>query len=213
MDSIKLVCFDVDGTLVDGVSWLLLTQGLGCSEQAHLDIFLRAKKGKISFIEGERELTKMYQDSGNATRPFIKKLFANIRIKPETKEVIDYLKEKGYFIYLISGAIDIYVEEVAKKLKVDGYYANSKLDFDEEGVLKKINYRDNQEDIKAEQLKELVQKLKLNINEVVFVGDSENDIEVFKRTRHGIAVNSFNENLKEVAWKIVDSLKEVKRIL
>ena len=54
MKKIKLICFDVDGILVDDISWLILTKGLGCSSQEHLDIFSRSKNGEISFTEGER---------------------------------------------------------------------------------------------------------------------------------------------------------------
>ena len=213
MNKFKLACFDVDGTLVDGISWLLLTEGLGCSSQEHIKIFYRAKKEEISFFKGERMLTKMYQESGNATQKFIRELFSKVKPRPEAEEIISYLKEKGYKIYLISGAIDIYVEEIAKKLIVDGFYANSSLKFGKDGVLKKIYYKDNQGEIKVKQLNELVKKLGINLDEVVFIGDSENDIEVFKEIKHGIAVNSSSEELRSIAWKDIDSLEQIKDIL
>ncbi len=212
-DIIKLVCFDIDGTLVDGVSWLILTEGLGCSAQRHMDIFHAAKVGKISFIEGERQLTKMYQDGGNATKRKIVKIFLEVKLRQEARGLIAYLKKKNCHIHLISGAIDLYVEQIAKKIGADGYYSNSSLEFNRAGVLQKINYRDKQGGVKLEQLNDLINRLKININEVVFVGDSENDIEVFKATKHGIAVHCFDENLKKVAWKAVDSLNEIKNIL
>ena len=213
MREIKLVCFDVDGTLVEGNSWLKLTEGLGYSPQEGLDIFLRCQKGEITFAEGERILTKMYQNSGNANRDFIGRLFDNIKVKNEAIDLISHLKETGYRVYLVSGAIDIYVESVTRKLGVDGFYANSTLEFDNKGVLQKINYRDNQEEVKVEQLKALVRKLGINIEQVVFVGDSENNIEVFKATKNGIAVHSSSEELKRVSWQVVDSLFEIKDIL
>lgn len=213
MNKTKLVCFDVDGTLVDGVSWLLLTEGLGCSPQEHLDIFHQAKSGKISFIEGERMLTKMYHDGGNATKSSIKNIFKKVKLRSGAKPLIAYLKRRGYLIYLISGAIDIYVAEIADKLKADGFYANSSLEFDKSGVLQKIHYRDNQGEVKVEQLRAIIKRLGVPIKEVVFVGDSENDIEVFKETGKGIAVHSFNDDLKKVAWKTIDSLSKIKEIL
>jgi HAD superfamily phosphoserine phosphatase-like hydrolase len=115
MNNFKLICFDVDGTLVDGISWLLLTEGLGCSPKKHIDIFNSAKKGEISFIEGERMLTKMYKQSGNATHKFIRNLFSEIKPKPEAGKIISYLKEKNYKIYLISGAIDVCVARIVKE--------------------------------------------------------------------------------------------------
>lgn len=210
--SIKLFCFDVDGTLVDGISWLLLTQGLGCAVQDHLDIFQRAKNGEISFIEGERLLTKMYQGSGKANLDFIKSIFRKVEPKKEAFEIVSFLKKKGYKIYLVSGAIDLFVEEIFKKLDVNGYYANSTLEFDDKGILVKIHYRDNQGDVKVEQLKELIQKEGIAINEVTFIGDSSNDIESFEVTKNGIAVGSSNKQLKSVAWKVIDSLLEIKEV-
>jgi HAD superfamily PSPase-like hydrolase len=213
MNKFKLICFDVDRTLVDGLSWLLLTEGLNCSTQKHIDIFYRAKEGEISFAEGERMLTKMYQESGNAKKEFIRELFSKVEVKSEAEETISYLKEKGYKIYLISGAIDMYVEEIANKLKVDGFYANSSLDFDNKGVINKIHYRDNQGEVKVEQLRKLIKQLKIEMDEVVFIGDSENDIEVFQETGHGIAINASNEELKAAAWKNISSLSQIKGIL
>lgn len=213
MNKFKLVCFDVDGTLVDGVSWIWLTEGLGCSSKKHIDIFNRATRGEISFTEGERMLTRMYKESGNATRKFIRNLFSEIKPRLEAAEVIFYLKKKNHKVYLISGAIDIYVEAIAEKLEVDGFYANSSLEFDKEGTLSKIHYRDNQGEVKVEQLRELIEKLKIKTDEVVFVGDSENDIEISKETRHGVAVNSSSEELKSVAWKNIFSLEQIKDIL
>lgn len=164
-------------------------------------------------MEGERLLTKMYRNSGNATKSFIKNIFTEVKPKSEARKLISYLKGRKYLIYLISGAIDLYVGEIAKKLKVDGFYANSSLEFDEKGILKKIYYRDNQGDVKVEQLKQLIHKLGVKMSEVVFVGDSENDLEVFKETGHGIAVNPKSEDLIKVAWKIINSLEEIKGIL
>ena len=213
MENIKLVCFDLDGTLVDGTSWLILSEGLGWSSQEAFDVFKQAQKGEISFIEAEIIFTTKYQKSGKANKAFIEEIFNSVEVKKEAKDLISYLKEKGYIIYLISGAIDMYVESVARKLGVDGFYANSTLEFNKKGALQKINYRDNQKEVKVEQLKTLVRKLGINIDQVIFVGDSENDIEVFKTTKHGIAVHSSNEELKKISWRIVDSLLEIKNIL
>lgn len=213
MNKFELVCFDVDGTLVDGISWHLLTEGLGCSRQEDIDIFNRACRGEVSFIKAEKLIRKMYQESGNANKSFIKKIFDGIKIRREARNLISCLRKKGYKVYLISGAIDIYIEIIAKKLKVDGYLANSSLVFDNKGKLQKINYRHNQEEIKVKQLRKLVKKLGISMNQVAFVGDNDNDIEVFKETKHGIAVFSSSEELKKVAWKKIDSLEQIKDIL
>jgi HAD superfamily phosphoserine phosphatase-like hydrolase len=213
MENIKLVCFDVDETLVDGISWWMLTEALGCSLEKAFNIFNQAREGKISFREGEKLFAKMFQESGNATREFIDNFFESIDVKPGAKDLIFYLKQKGYLIYLISGGIDIYVNSIARKLKVDGFYSNSSLEFDKKRVLQGIHYRENQKVVKVEQLQELIRKIGIDMNNVVFIGDSENDIDVFKATKQGIAVSTSDEELKKVSWKTVNSLSEIKNIL
>ncbi len=213
MAKIRLVCFDVDGTLVKENSWQFLTAGLGFPPERVVEFYRKAKSGELTFMEAEKRYTKMLQQSDKTTRAFIKKLFSQIKPRPGAKDLISYLKKKGCPVYLISGAIDIFVEEIAKKIKADGFYANSSLGFDEKGSLQKIHYREIQGELKVKQLEELVKRLGIKINEVAFVGDSENDIEVFKATNHGIAVHSSNKELKKIAWKEAASLEEIKGIL
>lgn len=60
---------------------------------------------------------------------------------------------------------------------------------------------------------ELARRLKIAVEEVVFVGDSWNDVEVFEFTGKGISVHSTNEELRKVVWKEIDSLKQIREIL
>ena len=216
MKEVKLVCFDVDGTLIDFSmnSYSALADGLGWSSAEAFVIFEQAKKGEVCFREAEKFFVKEYSEGGNANRFFIKEIFnKKVKIPKEAKDLVFYLKEKGYLVYLISGSIDIFVEIIAQKIKADGFYANASMEFDDRGYLKKINYRENQGEIKVEQLKELIKKLGIDMSQVVFVGDAKNDIEAFKITKQGIAINSSNEELKRIAWKRVNSLEEIKTIL
>jgi HAD superfamily phosphoserine phosphatase-like hydrolase len=214
MNSKKIVCFDIDGTLVDGISWYILTEGLGCEKKDHEKIYQDCLDGKTSFSEGEIRFVELYKNAGNANLQTIKNIYADVRLRKNAAGLIKFLKKKGYLIYLISGAIDLYVEEIAKKVHADGWFANSSFEFDEKGNLLKLHYRDNQGKVKLEQLESLVRELKLDIHKVVyFVGDSENDIEVFKATGHGIAVNCEKDNLLKTAWLKASSLNTISKIL
>jgi HAD superfamily phosphoserine phosphatase-like hydrolase len=209
----KLVCFDVDGTLVEGVSWRFLTEGLKCSLKILQDLFSQAWNKKISFQKAERMLTRMYQNSGKATQKEIEKIFSKVNPRQEAYELIHYLREKGYQVCLVSGAIDIYVEKIAQKLGVDWFLATTTLEFDTSGNLRRIDYNPNQSEAKMRYLNELISKLGVDIKEVTFIGDSDNDIEAFKATGRGIAVYTTSEELKRAAWKVVNSLIEIKEIL
>jgi phosphoserine phosphatase len=208
----KIACFDIDGTLVEGVSWLLLTSGLGCLPKDHLDIFRRAKEGIITFVEGEKQLTQLWREKGQAIKEKVRKVFSETDLIPGAVQTINRLKQNGWSVYLMSGAIDIYVEEVAKKVKADGWFANSTLDFDRGGKLSAIHYRDNQGRVKFEQLRELAAKLRVPITDIIFVGNGANDIEVFEATGRGIAVYAEPELLTK-AWRTADNISQVSEIL
>ena len=211
--TIKAVVFDVDGVLFDGNSWLALTKGLGCSVEDHAELYKQARAGELDWHQAERKLVAMYQASGNATKDFFTKLYASHQLRPEAKGMIEYLKGKGYTLCLISGSFDIHVEATAQQLGIEHWYANAALVFDKAGSLERIIYYGDQSQVKVDQLEELCQKIGIDSTECAFVGDSDNDIGVFRATGHGIAVHCDDEYLKGVAWKECETLGEIKAIL
>jgi len=155
---IKLICFDVDDTLVGGSSWQIITEGLGCSRERAVFIYEKAKRGEISFREAEKDFVKMWKESGNANKKFIRKIADERKIRAGAEELVSCLRKKRYLMYLISGSIDILIESVAEKLKFDGFYANSHFEFDEKGILSKIFYRENQGKNKTGTAQGIIQK-------------------------------------------------------
>ena len=213
-DDIEAVCFDIDGTLSEADSWLVLTEGLGCCWQEVLDIFKEYQKGKIPFSQCKERLTTIYRASKKATKSFIAQLFNKVELKEKASDTIFYLKEQGYRIYLVSGAPNIYVGTVAQKLKVDGFHASSFLIFDpEKETLQDVHWLEDQGRVKVEQLQKISQELNITINQIAFVGNGRNDIEAFEATGKGIAVQGAVEELGQVAWRTIKDLAEIKSIL
>lgn len=224
--AIKAIIFDVDGVLieykplltkdgtsVEGNSWYQLTEGLGCLVEEHIELYRQGRAGELDWHQAERKLVSMYKASGNATRDFITNLCASHSLRPEARDVVEYLKDKGYITCLISGSFDIHVEATATLLGIEHWYANATLIFDQTGNLEKIIYHGDQNQIKVGQLEEFCQKVGISPTECVFVGDSDNDIGVFQATSHGIAVHCDDDYLKGIAWKDCKTLSEIKSIL
>jgi len=210
----KLICFDIDGTLVDNkTSFVTLIEGLGCPVDKVLSIYGAVMAGKISFPEGEAQVSGIIRSSGKATMEFVQKILEKDPIKEESFEVIKYLKNIGYDIWLVSGAIDIRAGAVAKKIGATGFYAHSSLEFDGQGVFTKINYGGDQNPWKAGIVKKLASENGIHAVDIVFVGDGAIDIEAFKLTGRGIAVYPYDKDLERVAWKKIKSLSEIKDIL
>lgn len=210
----KVICFDIDGTLLDGNSWLLLTKGLGCSVEKHVELYEDTVSGKRPFVECERELVEIWRKSGKASRENVKEIYSHLHPRKEAKEVFRYLREKGFLIYLVSGANSFFVEGMANILEPDGYYSNADLVFDKNNIISRINQRiDEQGEIKVDQIKEIAEKNKIAVNDIYFVGDSDNDIDSFIATGKGISVHCSNDYLKEVSWKNIETLDDLKKIL
>jgi len=214
MKKTKLICFDIDGTIMENKSsFAALTDGLGCDVFKVVSIYQAVVKEELPIPEGEKAVTEIYRKSGKANKKFINRVFEEMELKKDAQELLPYLKEEGWKIYLVSGGMDMFVKMIASRAGADGYYFNSSLKFGLMGDLKTIRYGGNEGLAKARQIKELAKKHSMDIKEMFFVGDSENDYHAFVETGHGIAVKPFDEKLGTVAWKKIDSLLEIKSFL
>lgn len=209
----KIICFDLDGTLIDGNSWLAITEGLNCPVVKHVQLYEDTVSGKIAFEDAERELVGLWRNSGKATKENLKEIYNKTKIRDGVRELFDFLREKGFLIYLVSGSNKFFVEGISKKLKPDGFYSNAEILFDEKGVISKINQRIHEQgEIKVEQVSEIAKNNKVDIKDIYFVGDGENDIDIFIATGKGLSVHTSEEYLKEVAYKNLESLQDIREI-
>lgn len=212
----RIACFDVDGTLTaHKSSWLELTRALGLPQDKVADVYCKTENGTMSFARGLEIVKDLYLASENANRGYLADFFNNMPLRDDAQELMDHLRTKNYMIYLVSGAIDMYVETVANQLKPDGYMALWSFDFDNQGALCDIGYKgtDNQKMMKVNYINKLSEFHEVPVTQIAFAGDSENDLEAFRLTGRGIAVEPYSDVLRPVAWKTVKSLAEVRAIL
>lgn len=211
----KVICFDVNGTLVEENSWELFTQGDKLIEKEIEEIFKGYYSGKKLIDDAWGELVVLLKRTGRSNKDFIHSCWVQSNtFKEGARDIVKYLKEKEYQVYLISCSIDIYLECIVEELKIDGFYAGSHLIFDSSGELNKITSECVKgREYKKEKLKELAEKENVAIEDIIFVGDGDNDIGVFEMTKHGIAMGDQNEKLLNCSWKKIKSLTEIKDIL
>ena len=213
-NTIKAIIFDIDGTLSHDISWTKLTLMLGASVPDHEQIYDDFKNGRMEYEESKKALLKLWRGDGEVTKAKLEKLFNDWELKPDAKEVFDYLKNKGYRTCLVTGSVDLFAEVIARRLGADEYYANTILHWDENNHLHDYTYEIHAGDKKLAQLMEFCKKNSIDPSECVAVGDDTNDTELFKITKRGVAVESpTSQVLDSVAWKKIKALSELKEIL
>lgn len=210
----KIICFDINGTLMDGSSWAMFEDSIETRNE--LKSLVKNYSAKQFTLEGLWDaMVGIFRKTGHANKDFIHNFWKdNLDLKPGARELMEYLKNKGYKIYLISCSVDVCAEAIANGLGLQGFFTGSHLIFDDSDELMKIDSeckRDNH--FKRDKLTELSQAEGVDFKDMVFVGDDENDIEVFKMTGHGIAMDSTNRELLNNSWKRVKSLTEIMEIL
>lgn len=209
----KIICFDIDGTLIEGNSWLHITEGLGCPVEMHAQLYEDTISNKITFEVGERKLIDVWRSSRRANRDTFAHIYDNIKFRDCVVELFDFLCEQGFLIYLVSGSNKFFAETVAKKLKADGFYSNTEISFDDNGCVCKIDQKIHEQgQTKVAQVTEIAKDNNVNIKDIYFVGDGDNDIEVFIATGKGLSVHTDNEKLKKVAFKNLKNLDDLRTL-
>lgn len=211
MKEIKLVCFDMDGTLILGNTWYTLNVALGISKEIDEEMLRQYWAGELPYLEWNKKLVDWYKKSGLASEENIKKIISNPEFREGAKEVIEYLKNKGYKTAIVSGSIDTAVGYVAGVLGVDHWKSGNKVIYGSDGMLESIESVDDEHVTKLANFKELCQEINVSPEEAVFVGNDLTDVPVFELTGRGIGIAG--TKAEEKAWKVIENLSDLKNIL
>lgn len=211
MNQVKLICFDLDQTLITHSSWRELGLALGISYDEDQEMFNEYKEGKITYEEWNMKILKRYMTHADATRDGITKILSHYSLTEGAREVVEYLASKGYTIALISGSIDILVDIVAKDLGIKYAWANNTFVFDDTDRLINITTSGDEVNAKADYLEHLASTLSIPLTECACIADGANDSEMFKRTQHGITFSG--SPIEEDSWKVVNSFSDIQKIL
>jgi phosphoserine phosphatase len=209
--SIRLICFDLNGTLIKENSWMNLNFAMGVTQKEDLDLLNQYREGDISYQEGLDKLLVLYKERGKFIKKNVLDALFTFTYREGAKEIISYLQKYNYKLAILSGSFDILVEKVAGELHIPLWAANNRFVFDENGVGKAINCIGNDDIFKRKKIVEMCRSMNIDVQECACVGDSENDGEIFKLTGKGIALRG--SVVEKDAWKVINNLVEIKNIL
>lgn len=182
----RLICFDMDSTLIQTECIDELAQRAGVGEQVK-DITARAMRGEIDFKESFKERVALLKGLDVSV---MKEIAEQLPITEGTDRLMSVLKTCGYKIAILSGGFTYFGEYLQRKYGIDYVYANE-LEIDEDGRLTG-NYVGEIVDghRKAELLKLIAQVEKVNLAQTIAVGDGANDLPMISEAGLGIAFHA-----------------------
>ena len=210
----KLVFFDCDGVILIGeFPWHRLHRAGGIPRGQAQKWWDAHYAGKLSHKQWIKNIQQTYIKN-KLNDSLFRKTLNHYKINPEIYPLLDYLRGRKIKTAIISSGIDEYVRPVASKLGFDFWRSNYTFSFGKDGRIKKINYVGPDEEVKIIQVKEICRKFKIKPTETLFVGDSINDLQAFKLTKHGLLYKTKkNDVYEKYAWKVIKNLIEIKDIL
>jgi len=209
-NSIRLVCFDLNGTLIRENSWMNLNLAMGVTFDEDQDLLNQYRKGEISYQEGLNKLLVLYNKRGKFINKNVLDALFTYTYCDGAKETVLYLQKKNYDVAVLSGSFDVLVKKVANELHIPLWAANNRFVFNEKGEGQAIECAGNDNIFKREKLLEMCNSLSIDPASCACVGDSENDREIFRLTGKGVAIRG--SPVTKEAWKVVEKLEDLKNI-
>ncbi|KAG9392674.1 Phosphoserine phosphatase [Carpediemonas membranifera] len=212
---LKVVSFDVDGTLTSSYCWIEIHEQLGTADNA--------RQNREAYFNGEIEYDVWAERDAALWRG---RDYSEAVKALETPKFLDgvvegmkRLADAGVEIILLSGGVDINNNVLSKHFPVMDSFANI-LMHDDEGRIVGVDTRVGFEGelSKGHILRQWAKEKGLDLGAVVHVGDSENDIAAFEAAGLGVAFHCHHEGTLDAAdmiiagrdfSKVVDALLEM----
>ncbi len=202
----KLVCFDVDGTLISdegGKYWerlhAMLEGDRGKNVQKERSSLFR--EGRLSY-KGWVDLDVGGFKDGGFTKKDFERVARTHTLLPGAHETVLELHRRGYKLAIISGSLGILIDTLFPGHPFDDVFVNE-VSFDEEGRISGWKVTVFDVGTKHKALHAICAREGIRIGETVFVGDGENDIDILKEAGLGIAFCPKSKKVEEAADVVI----------
>lgn len=189
----RLICFDVDSTLIQQEVIEMLAAFAG-KEAEVAAVTERAMRGELDFAESLHERVKAL---AGLDASVVDRVAHSIELTPGARTTIRTLKRLGYKTGVVSGGFIQVIEPLARELELDFARANT-LEIKDGKLTGRVIGPVIDRKAKAESLKEFAWSNGIKLNQTVAVGDGANDIDMLSTAGLGIAFNA-KPALREVA--------------
>ncbi|MCP4606015.1 MAG: HAD-IB family phosphatase [Proteobacteria bacterium] len=193
-----LVCFDLDGTLVNDTIyiWKTLHETLHTDQTARKNASTDYFSGEISYREWFEHDLLLFKQAG-ATKNSLLDIIHTLSPMPGAKELLADLKQSGHILTIVSGSLDIVVDHLFG-LELFDHVLINQIRFDHTGQIAGGTPTKYDLDGKADGLKELARREHIALSRTLFIGDNDNDIWIANAAGKAIAFNCKSDALRDV---------------
>jgi len=178
----RLVCFDMDSTLIETEVIDELAKAAGVGEQV-AEITEEAMSGRLDFNESFRRRMSLLKGLDESV---LAEIAQALPLTEGAQHLVSTLKKLGYKTAILSGGFQYFGEHLKEVLGIDYVFANQ-LEIVDGKVTGNVTGRVVNGERKAELLKQLAEQENIRLEQVVAVGDGANDLPMLSIAGLGIA--------------------------
>lgn len=196
----RLVCFDMDSTLIQAEVIVKLAELAGVGKEVD-EITESAMRGEIDFNTSFKKRMAMLE---GLSEDVLKDVAKNLPITQGAHRLFKALKYYGFKTAILSGGFTYFAEYLQKELGIDYVHANQ-LEIKDGALTGGYLGEIVDGNKKAEYLKQIAEKEGIHINQTIAVGDGANDLPMLNLAGLGIAFHA-KPKVKESAESSISSL-------
>ena len=202
----KVVVFDFDGTLTKSKKgsncWFKVWQAV--DDTAYDDfLFGKYRRNEIDQKEWFDLIVERWKEK-NVSQEILKGISKSIELLDGAQETLEKLHQSGIKIFVLSGGIRQIIEPVLKRERIDKFITSVEtydLIFDENNKLVGYNSPAHNPDVKNEYVEVIKTKFNLKGEDILFVGNGENDEDVYKSGAVTLCINPDDADFKnKTVW-------------
>ena len=178
----RLVCFDMDSTLIEAEVIDELAKEAGVGEQV-VAITEAAMRGELDFKQSFTERMRLLAGLDEGA---LQTVAENLSLTEGAEKLIGTLKKLGYKTAILSGGFDYFGHYLQRRLGIDYVFANH-LEIKAGKLTGNVVPPIVDGERKAELLRQLAQREKISVEQVIAVGDGANDLPMLSIAGLGIA--------------------------